>query len=57
MVGIQPMGPFCDLGTPITDKEGNLLAIGASRQPGEGGFMTQFFEVGTIRATLEAWKH
>jgi hypothetical protein len=57
MVGIEPSGPFCDVGTPITDKEGNLLAIGAIRQPSQGEFMIQFFEVGTIRATLEAWKH
>jgi len=55
MVGIDPKGPFCEMGVPIVDHNGALLAIGAARQAKEGGFLTQMIDVGAIRATLEAW--
>ena len=54
MVGMEPKGPFCELGTPIVDDEGKLVALGFDSPESAGGAMTQFFDVGEIKATLEA---
>jgi hypothetical protein len=52
MVGMEPLGPFCDLGAPVTDDEGSLVAIGADRAD-EGAFVTPLIGVDAIRAILE----
>jgi hypothetical protein len=53
-VGIEPAGPFTDLGAPVTGDEGALVAIGAMKQSSEGGIAAQFIDVDAIRAILEA---
>lgn len=53
MVGMEPRGPFCDAGAPVTDGAGLLLAIGANGASAEGGLITRFIDVRAIRATLQ----
>ena len=52
MVGMEPTGPFCDLGAPVIDDQGFLVAIGASQQANEGGYLSQFIDVDSIKAIL-----
>jgi hypothetical protein len=56
MVGMHPMGQFCDTGTPIADEQGTLVAMGAARPPGDGTFLTRFIDVRALRATLQDWR-
>jgi len=50
---MEPRGPFCDAGAPVTDGAGLLLAIGANGASAEGGLITRFIDVRAIRATLQ----
>ncbi len=52
MVGMEPTGPFCDLGAPVIDDKGVLVAIGATRKAEEGEYMSQFIDVDSIKALL-----
>jgi hypothetical protein len=54
MVGMEPKGPFCDLGAPIVDDDGNLVGLGFDSPASGGGYLAQFFDVDKIRETLEA---
>jgi len=53
-VGMEPTGPFCNLGAPVTDSEGALVAIGAADPVSESGFSAQFFDVDAIKTVLAA---
>jgi hypothetical protein len=53
-VGMEPTGPFCNLGAPVTDDDGALVAIGAVDQASEGGFSAQFIDADAIRTVLKA---
>jgi len=56
MVGIEPKGALCELGTPIVDDDGNLVALGFDSPAGGGGYLAQFYDVGEIRALLEDYR-
>ncbi len=52
---MEPSGPFCDLGAPVIDDAGALVAIGAAVLQSTGpGAPTQFVDVDAINAILEA---
>jgi hypothetical protein len=51
---MEPIGPFCNLGAPVTDDDGALVAIAAVDQAIEGGFSAQFIDADAIRTVLEA---
>ena len=53
-VGMEPTGPFCNLGAPVTDDEGTLVAIGAVNQVSESGFSAEFIDADAIRTVLDA---
>jgi hypothetical protein len=51
---MRPQGPFCAAGAPVVDERGNLVAMGAPRDPKDGGFLTRLIDVRAVRAVLAA---
>jgi hypothetical protein len=55
MVVLTPPGPFGDVGAPVANEQGELVALVADGGANPHGY-ARFTDAGAIRAVLRAWR-